>query len=211
MWPANNHTTAGTFDGRPAHGAAVIAVFFLHAGTGSFYGNDLNERWPDRATQGPTFNAHIDSRSEDATQRFDIRSPSEHIENIRKVLDPALSDLAALFGLTRQAIYKWINGASSPDETNLVRVVALSQIADRFRSEGIPRADYLVKMKIFAGRSLMDLVKDGEQTDQHLTTLIAEAKAMSDGYQRSGAADSKTRPSDAWKSSVSIPTANELS
>lgn len=208
MWPAHSHTAASSVSSPKAR---VVMLFACYVGTGSTCGASQNDGWSAPAVSGTTFSVPINAQNDAPAQRLDIRSPKEHIENIRKVLDPAISDLAALFGLTRQAIYKWINGTSSPDDTNMARVVALSQIADRFKAEGTSRAHDLVKMKIFSGRSLMDLVKNSEQTDQHLTTLIAEAKAMSDGYQRSGAAESRTRPSDAWKSSISIPSASEQS
>lgn len=208
MWPAHSHTAVSSASYPKA---TVTALFVWYVGTGSTCGASQNEGWSAPVVTGTTFSVPFNAQNDAPTQHLDIRSPKEHIENIRKVLNPAISDLAALFGLTRQAIYKWINGTSSPDNNNIARVVALSQIADRFKAEGTPRAHDLVKMKIFSGRSLMDIVKNGEQTDQHLTTLIAEAKAMIDGYRRSGAANSRTPPSDDWKSSVSIPSASEQS
>jgi transcriptional regulator with XRE-family HTH domain len=187
-----------------------MALFIGYVGTGACYGHDLGARWPHRVHNGTSVYSPPIGDAEPAPARLDVRSAKEHIENIRAVLDPAISDLAALFGITRQAIYKWINGTSSPEEENLQRVVELSTLADRFKAENVGRADQLLKLRIFSGQSLLDLVRQGAWTEQHTLLLIAEANAMRESYQRSGAVGSTTRPSEDWKSSVSIPAAPDL-
>ena len=46
--------------------------------------------------------------------RPDPRSASEHLANIRNVLNPAIADLAGTFCVSRQTIYKWLKGESTP-------------------------------------------------------------------------------------------------
>ena len=63
----------------------------------------------------------------------------------------------------------------------------------------------LAKMKAFNGRSLMDLVKEGEDWHKPVQILIDESKAMNAAAEAANFAASKAKPTDGWKSSVSIP------
>ena len=143
------------------------------------------------------------------TREFDVRMAAEHLENIRLVLHPPVADLAALFEVSRQAIYKWLAGTSTPEEGKFERVRTLSQIADRLHAAGIARAGTLMKMKAFNGRSLMDLIRSGENRDEHLDRLITEARAMERAYGRTGLATTRSRPTRDWQSDISIPGSAE--
>jgi DNA-binding transcriptional regulator YiaG len=146
----------------------------------------------------------IDSRS-----KPDVRSVAEHIENIRLVLNPSVTDLANLFDISRQAVYKWLSGESIPDQEKQSRIIKLSQIADSFNAAKISRTDSLLKIKTFNGLSLMELLKTGDDCSTHVADLIAEAKAMDASYKRSGLAISKAKPTSDWLSYASIPGSSE--
>ena len=135
----------------------------------------------------------------------DIRTPSDHVKNIRDVLNPPVADLAAIFNVTRQAIYKWISGASTPEDVKSDQIYKLSKLADQFREQGVSRADLLIRTKAFGGKSLLDLIKTGENSDKHVVALIDEAKAIESSYKKSGLATSKSKPTSDWQSSISIP------
>lgn len=135
----------------------------------------------------------------------DVRTPAQHLENIRKVLNPPIADLASLFDVSRQAIYKWLAGGSKPEPDKLGQITQLSLIADQFSKADISHAGSLLMIKAFEGQSLMDLLKSGVCPDSHIESLINEAKAMEDAYRRSGLAHSKATPTDDWKASLSIP------
>ena len=137
--------------------------------------------------------------------RPDLRSASEHLENIRRVFKPAVADLAVAFGVSRQAVYKWIDDGVTPEAENFKRIVELSHAADAFRDAGITRASNLLKMKAFQGESLLDLLADGRLQSTHVQALIAEARAMDAAYDRSGLAKSRAKPSDDWRTELSIP------
>ena len=139
----------------------------------------------------------------------DGKTASEHLGNIRQVLNPAIADMATVFGVSRQAIYKWIDGEATPEPDKFERICALSHAADAFRAAGITRASSMLKMKAFEGRSLMDLATAGQLLPPHIHSLIAEAQAMDAAYERSGLAKSKANPSDDWRSEVSIPGCQE--
>lgn len=143
----------------------------------------------------------IDSR----TGTPDLRTATDHLGKIRSVLNPAVADLAKTFNVSRQAIYKWINGESKPEIDNLMRIQELSQVADRFAGANIQRASALLKMKAFDGQSLLDLIAANQLTPEHVELLVSEAQAMQGAYERSGLARSKAAPTSDWKSSHSVP------
>ncbi len=117
----------------------------------------------------------------------------------------ATSDLAGLFGVSRQTIHAWRSGELTPEPDKLNHNIELSKIADAFRESGVSRAGVLMKMKAFDGRSLMDLIKTGENLSEHVAGLISEGKTMEASYQRSGLATSKSKSSGDWQSYFSIP------
>ena len=140
-----------------------------------------------------------------AVKRSDVRTAQQHLANIRQVLNPAITDLAIVFDVSRQAIYKWLSGDSTPEPDKLARIVELSGVADAFHDAGVSRAAAILKMKAFDGRSLLDLIAAGEGCSQHVQTLVAEAKAIEAAYERTGLAKSKAKPTSDWQSSMSIP------
>lgn len=190
-------------------GAAATAFVLISSavavgGTGSVFELSRVADW--RRMLEARVPLHVDlGVSDDNQERPDLRSASEHLGNIRQVLNPAIADLATVFGVSRQAIYKWIGGEATPESDKFERIRALSHAADTFRDAGITRASSMLKMKAFEGRSLMDLVASNQLSQRHMQMLISEAQAMDAAYGRSGLAKSKARPSDDWRSELSIP------
>ena len=135
----------------------------------------------------------------------DAVPPETHLDGIRSVLTPRMSDLSSLLGVSRQAVYNWMAGKSNPEEKHLARIHELSRIAGRFREARVRRADTLFKMKAFDGQSLRDLVKAGKNRDSHVDILIAEAQAMDAAYRASGLAGLDARPESDWASYLSLP------
>lgn len=198
-------------------GAAATAAFALISsalavgGTGSVFDISRAGDWHWRRMLEARVPIHVDVGMADNSQeqRPDLRSASDHLGNIRQVLNPAIADLATAFGVSRQAIYKWIGGEATPEPDKFERIRALSHAADAFRDAGITRASSMLKMKAFEGRSLMDLAAAGQLLPLHIHSLIAEAQAMEAAYNRSGLAKSKAKPSDDWRTEVSIPGSPE--
>lgn len=193
----------------PTAKAAFVLIGTILFGTGSVYALNRTESWRHHVQPRVPFIVDALNASIVSAERPDVRTASEHIESIRNVLNPAISDLAGLFDVSRQAIYKWLSGDSTPEPEKLSQIIELSKIADAFHASGVSRAGALVKMKAFAGRSLMELIKSGENSSEHLTALINEAKEIEASYKRSGLATSKSKPSSDWQSSISIPGSSE--
>ena len=188
----------------------AIAMFgTVLLGTGSVYEIDRAEVWRQHLQPRVPFILDAAETLNDTTERPDVRTVVEHIENIRSVLNPSVAELAALFDISRQAIYKWLSGDSTPEQDKIGRIVEMSRIADAFKAESVSRAGTLLKMKTFGGRSLMELIKSGRARNEHVAALINEAKAMEVSYNRSGLATSKSKPTRDWQSTISIPGSPE--
>lgn len=191
----------------PPVDAAVVVIACALSGTGSVFALPYVNEWGKMLdTSVPYFD--VETIDMDAA-RPDVRSAAEHLANIRQVLKPAIADLATVFGVSRQAIYKWIGGESTPEANKLERICSLSLAADAFQKAGVTRASSLLKMKAFNGHSLLDLVSTGQLAPEHTQTLIAEAQAMNAAHSRSGLANSKALPSDDWRAELSIPGSSE--
>lgn len=189
--------------------AALIGSALVISGTGSVFDLSRAGDWRRMVEARVPFHVDVGVADDSQEQRPDLRSASDHLANIRQVLNPAIADLAAVFGVSRQAIYKWIGGEATPEPEKFERIIALSHAADAFRDAGITRASAMLKMKAFEGRSLLDLAATGQLLPSHIQMLIAEAQAMDAAYDRSGMAKSKAKPSTDWRAEVSIPGAPE--
>lgn len=188
---------------------ALIGSALVIGGTGSVFDLSRAGDWRRMLEARVPFHVDVGVADDSQEQRPDLRSASDHLANIRQVLNPAIADLAAVFGVSRQAIYKWIGGETTPEPEKFERIIALSHAADAFRDAGITRASAMLKMKAFEGRSLLDLAATGQLLPSHIQMLIAEAQAMDAAYDRSGMAKSKAKPSTDWRAEVSIPGAPE--
>jgi DNA-binding transcriptional regulator YiaG len=179
------------------------------AGTGSVYEISQASKWRPMLQARVPFVVDMEAADDSQEQRPDVRSASDHLANIRQVLNPAISDLATVFGVSRQAVYKWIGGEATPEPDKFERIRILSQAADAFRCAGVTRASAMLKMKAFDGRSLLDLAAAGQLLPAHIQSLITEAQAMDAAYERSGLAKTKAKPSDDWRTELSIPGSPE--
>ena len=184
---------------------ALIGSALAVGGTGSVFEISRAGDWRRMLEARVPLHVDVGVANDSPEQRPDLRSASDHLGNIRQVLNPAIADLATVFGVSRQAVYKWIGGEATPEPDKFERIRALSHAADAFRDARVARAPSMLKMKAFEGRSLMDLAAAGQLLPSHIQSLIAEAQAMDAAYDRSGLAKSKAQPSDDWRTEMSIP------
>ena len=100
-----------------------------------------------------------------------IRTPGESLLRIRKVLNPAISDLATTFGVSRQSVYNWLNGEPVACE-NAAKLKDLAQAADLLSHEGVSINSALLKRKFANGRTLMQVAKAGESAREAALMLL---------------------------------------
>jgi uncharacterized protein (TIGR04255 family) len=111
-------------------------------------------------------------------KKVDLRSPAEHIANIRDVLDINMSDLASLLWVTRPTVYAWLAG-QEPKGDAVIRIQHLSRLTDKIHRANIIRLDKLIHRPVLNGRSLLDILKTEEDPSSALVTLklIADREA----------------------------------
>jgi len=100
-----------------------------------------------------------------------VRSPSEDLARIREVLNPAVSDLATTFGVSRQSVYNWLNGEAVTQE-NAAKLQDLAQAADVLAHEGVAKNSALLKRKLPNDKTLMQIAQAGESARDAALTLV---------------------------------------
>jgi transcriptional regulator with XRE-family HTH domain len=110
-------------------------------------------------------------QSSPAHQGLGLRSPAGNLARVRAVLKPAVSDLAALFRVSRQAVYDWQNG-TQPAIENAARLEDLAKAADILLGEGIAASPHLLKRRIAGGETLFDAVREGRSAEEAARRLV---------------------------------------
>lgn len=100
-----------------------------------------------------------------------IRTPSENLVRIREVLNPAISDLATTFGVSRQSVYNWLNGEPVAEE-NAAKLQDLAQAADVLAYEGIATNAMLLKRKFVNGKTLLQVMQTGGSSLEAALLLV---------------------------------------
>ncbi len=100
-----------------------------------------------------------------------VRTPSENLSRIREVLNPAVSDLATTFGVSRQSVYNWLNGDPVAGE-NAAKLQDLAHAADVLAHEGVGINASLLKRKFANGRTLMQVAQAGESARDAAVMLV---------------------------------------
>ncbi|MFA5494236.1 MAG: hypothetical protein WC247_05615 [Porticoccaceae bacterium] len=115
---------------------------------------------------------NAEPQTENASYSFD----AEYVtDRIKEIFGLSISRQAQIFGVSRTAIYNWRNG-EKPTEKNLERLTDLNNAADLFERENIEVTGLLIKRPFIQGKSLLDLLAEGESIYQPAKTLIAQIK-----------------------------------
>lgn len=138
-----------------------------------------------------------------------VRTPVEDLTRIREVLKPAVSDLAVIFGVSRQSIYNWLNGDPMAEE-NAAKLQDLAQAADVLAYEGVTMNSALLKRRFANGRTLMQVAQAGESARDAALQLAHIHKREMEQRERMAvrfAKRAKTAPSVDFD----LPLANDYS
>jgi transcriptional regulator with XRE-family HTH domain len=170
-YPSSSAIPIKNTQAAPAAVKLVASLLFFAAGTG---GNmtphsiaEVQDRW------SPSHYPRI--RIEHSVPKNgDMRSPAEHVANIRDVLGINMSDLASILGVTRPTVYAWYEG-QEPKTEAVTHIQRLSRISDEIKRINIIRIDKLIHRPILDGRSLLDILKTDEDPVAALVTLKAVA------------------------------------
>jgi DNA-binding transcriptional regulator YiaG len=99
------------------------------------------------------------------------RTTAEDLARIREVLKPAVLELANLFGVSRQAVYDWQDGAQPAPETAL-RLAKLARAADVFASAGVLVDSRTLKRRVLGGGTVLQTVLEGGNAEQVARSLV---------------------------------------
>lgn len=136
-----------------------------------------------------------------------VRAPSEDLSRIREVLKPAISDLAATFGVSRQSVYNWLNGDPVADE-NAAKLQDLAQAADILAHEVVLGNAALFKRKFANGRTLMQVAQAGESARDAALVLVQIHKRETAQRERVNTRFSNRAKTPA-SSDFDLPSAND--
>jgi len=81
------------------------------------------------------------------------------IAHIRQVTKISVSELARVFGVSRQAVHEWMKGGA-PSQKNAERLSDLARAADVLLDSGIEITPQMLRRKISGGLSLLESVKE---------------------------------------------------
>lgn len=134
------------------------------------------------------------------------QSARNYLDNIQSVFKLKVWDFARAMKMSPREAYQWLKGHTSAGASRSMFLGSLSAAADAFQEAGVvKRAPVMVKLRVFDGKSLLDLAAEDQLSRDHVENLISEARAMEAAYERSGLRQVRGKPTDDWKSEISIP------
>lgn len=158
-------STGSSFDMPKIVGYCVIGASMLaNVGTGGVANlSDLKNPQP--------YFQSIDLGDMPTVAVAQVRTAAEDIARIREVFSPAISNLASTLGVSRQAVYNWLNGEQPKIELT-EKLRDLAQAADVFAHEDIAINSMLLKRKFANGKSLFQIAQAGESTRNAALLLV---------------------------------------
>ncbi len=122
--------------------------------------------------------------------KSNVRSPKENLEHIRDVLNPSMSELATIVGVSRQSVYSWLRH-SRISKKHDKQLLALAEAADVLANSRIEINPWLLQREIVnnqtlyqicaaggdvvdAARQLVKVCQDEAHQRQHLDALFAD-------------------------------------
>ena len=144
----------------------LVAGLLVCAGTGAL--SDDHNRLQQNRLRRPLLSNPVANHVAEAKYE---RTPVENLQRIREIIQPAVSDLAKCFKVSRQAIYNWQNGEQPSDE-NTAKLNDLALAADMFAESGKPLSGYILKRKIINGKNLFEAVQDGRSAVESARLML---------------------------------------
>jgi transcriptional regulator with XRE-family HTH domain len=185
--PSSGVTLRTTDIARKISPVPLIATISLYgalvAGTGGVFAN-VN------ATELPNWTNHpiVEIRALPITLEAASQlapSVAEQLQLIRNGFGLKMSELAQIFGVSRQAAYSWLGG-TIPKPELVARIWALSKSADQVRGIGVKGLEnFLHRPLLQDGRTLFAILLEGSQVDEvvialrHTASLEAQVRSQS--------------------------------
>lgn len=148
--------------------AAAPFLFLLVPGTGGAFaaeGLAALERWSSKRP--------VEFRQA-RQSRVDARTTAERVRHVRNAFDLNMSEVAALFGVSRPTAYAWLDG-QEPHADTAGRILRLTQAADRFVALPKGSTTYL-RQPLFDGASLLDRLRMQPDVSQEFAQIAQLAE-----------------------------------
>jgi transcriptional regulator with XRE-family HTH domain len=119
-------------------------------------------------------------------------SHAQLLSNIRDAFGLKMSEVAQIFGVSRRAAYDWLAGAV-PRPDIVARIYKLNKQADELHAAGIPSVAHFTHRPVLGGRSLLEVLKSGEEIEAAVAiirrTAAEEAQNRKQLGRRTSASD----------------------
>jgi transcriptional regulator with XRE-family HTH domain len=160
----------GSSHSKFVHACNLGAVVALTVGTGGLFTPEYVSERDARGYRLQDFR-YVAAFSATHRSKPQVRDPVANLARVREVFKPSVTELASLFGVSRQAIYNWQAGHPIA-ESNQDRLEQLAKASDRLEAEGFADKSSVLRRKLPGGATLFELVQAGESADTAVTTLI---------------------------------------
>ena len=144
----------------------ALTAVGLQVGTG---GESTEQYYKSRGPKGYSFVHYEGLSSENGVLAY--RTPADDLSHIRAVLKPTVTKLADLFGVSRQAVYGWQEGAQ-PSAAHASKLEDLAKAADILIAEGVTGSSSVLRRKLAGGKTLFEVVRDGGSAENAARSLV---------------------------------------
>jgi transcriptional regulator with XRE-family HTH domain len=125
-----------------------------------FAQRDATWNWPfSLVSAGPTAAGDVQNLTAQALFR------------IREIFKLTITELAALFGVSRQAVYDWQSGKGI-SAVRADRLEEISRTADLFVGSGLSISRRTLRRKLPGGKTLFDVIREGGPVEEATRNLI---------------------------------------
>ncbi|HET7108118.1 MAG TPA: hypothetical protein VFI38_14995 [Candidatus Acidoferrum sp.] len=118
-------------------------------------------------------------------------STAQLLSTIRDVFALRMSEVAQIFGVSRRAVYDWLEGVTPKPETT-ARIYALSKYADELKTSGLSSIEHFIYRPVVGDRSLLDLLKSGDNIEEAIVVIKRTAAEEEKNRRQSGRRTSET-------------------
>jgi transcriptional regulator with XRE-family HTH domain len=169
----------------------VVALAVLAVGTGGGYSEANASLIPESMSAAVvTINSTPSAERKTPTQEASI---PRAILQIRDRLGLKMSEVADIFGVSRQAVYLWLKGENLKSEY-VQRVWQLSLIAERLQLAGIDRPEHFIHRPLSPeGSTPFQLLVSGADVESALALLKEQFNAEQSSREKSFAEHQDTR------------------
>lgn len=150
----------------------------------------------------------IEIVGENASAAHSESSAARDVARIRETMKISVTELARVFGVSRQAVHEWIRGgALSPRNTK--RLSELARAADVFRESGIDVTPHILRRKVGNGPSILESTAENGIVVELAQTLVETLSRETKQRQRLAARLAGRPQPDPIPSEFGAPYLNE--